>query len=1318
MQGNDADNTLTGYASADVLTGGKGNDQLLGAGGNDTYRYALGDGNDVINDASGIDALVLTDLSPDQVVLRRAGNDLLIRMDASGQTIKVLNQFAADSKAATGNAIDEIRFANAVVFNAAAIAQQAVAGTVGDDVIWAHPDADIIAAGSGNDEIFGLGGNDQVDGGDGNDHLLGGDGADALSGGSGTDLLEGEGGNDSLHGGEGNDTLNGGAGNDALYGEAGNDSLVGNGLLDGGAGDDSLDGTGQLIGGDGNDRLKGQGFDTLRGGAGNDTLEAHSDAWDQGSNTLEGGAGNDSLYGSFGEDTYVFNLGDGRDLLIERRANEAFSNIAPSADTLSFGAGIRASDLSFSRSGLNMVIGHVNRTDVITIQNWFKEPSDHFKLDSFRFADGSVLSLADVESKVVYKGSAGDDSLLGYRELNDQIRAGAGNDQVWGRAGDDLIYGDAGNDYLDGDAGTDRLLGGVGDDNLQGRDGNDRLEGGSDNDNLSGGNGSDILKGDDGHDQLAGGAGKDKLFGGLGNDKYIYNPGGSVDTIDNSGGGYDGVFFTDGISAERLSFSRDANDLLIKVDGDVRQAVRVLGHFLGADKAIGYVQPDGGYLINAERIGHMVAANGVPGDFKAVIDGSAAAEQLSGYDGRDLLRGLAGNDKLFGMSGDDQLEGGDGDDYLSGGNGQAQGSGKDVLNGGLGNDVLDGEDGDDAMTGGAGDDKYYYRATGGVDVIDNSGGGFDGVFFLSGIDRPRLSFHREGDDLLILVDKDLTQQVRVAQHFLGADYAIDYVQPDGGGYLTGAQIAGLLSALPDGSGGDTGEPGDGDTNPGGGDTQPGDGGQPPVPGVGGADVLTGSAGQDVLIGGAGNDSLSGAAGNDRLLGGVGDDTYIYTAGLDGIEEQGGGNDTLRFSNGITFNQVSSGLTKSGNDLILKVNGSTTNQVSLKDFFLGGDNLVETFTFETGGQLTAVQIFDAFGIAMPTPTAAFDNSVQGSTGNDGALNGTAQRDLLQGFNGNDQLLGAAGNDRLEGGNGNDSLNGGVGNDSLLGGRGDDSYVFAAGGGQDVIENKGGGVDALRFEGIDFNQVSSGLMRSGNDLVLNVSGGTDKVTLKNWFLGGDSVVDSITFASGGALTAAQIFSAFGLTNPDANGSPNYQNLPDERAFGTLVGGQAGDQYWFGSSDADLIDGGSGNDQLRGNQGNDYLMGGDGNDTYRFAAGDGQDSLNNLSNTPADNDVLSIEGITRENLWLSREGNSLLIDVTGSLDRITVQDWYVSAEQQLDAIQVGSTALYANKVDTLVNAMAAFGAPAGGEINLAQAQRDQLNAVIVAIWRALCL
>ncbi|WP_272493077.1 calcium-binding protein [Atopomonas sediminilitoris] len=1276
--GND---TVKSGAGNDNLTGGKGDDQLEGGEGDDTYWFARGDDVDRVSDSAGTDTLRFSDSLPSDLVLRRDGLDLLVRRAESGDEVRVTGQFSNLAGTQGVTPIEFIQFADGTRWNYEQIKQMALAGTSVADEIFGYADSDVIHAGEGDDVVHGFDGDDEVHGQAGNDTLNGGDGNDTLFGESGDDVLNGDWGDDTLHGGEGNDVLNGGGGDDQLFGDDGADHLVGMGLLDGGSGNDLLEGSGQLLGGDGNDTLKGEGFDTLRGGAGDDLIEAYSNAWDQGSNTIEGGAGNDTLYGSFGEDTYLFNLGDGHDLLIERRADQAYSNIEPTADTLNFGAGIAASDLSFYRRGLDMHIEHANGTDSITVQNWFKEPSDHFKLEQFVFADGSQLTQAEVESRVVRQGTEGVDSFIGYRELNDTMRLGAGDDKAWGRAGADVLYGEVGNDYLDGEAGNDTLYGG------------------------------------DGNDQLMGGVGDDLLFGGSGDDKYVYALGGGTDVIDNTGGGYDGVFFSTGITEDRLSFSRDGNDLLISVDDDPAQSVRIKAHFAGGDKAISYVQPDGSFMINAARIAQIIAAGSVPGGFDTLVEGTTAGEQLAGGQGRDMVRGLAGNDTLFGMSGDDQLEGGDGNDYLSGGNGGQSGSGNDTLLGGAGNDVLDGEDGNDMLTGEAGDDKYYYRANGGLDVIDNTGGGFDGAFFI-GIARSRLSFHRDGDDLIILVDGDLDQQVKVLKHFQGGDFALDYVQPDGGSYLTTSQIAGLLTALPSTDGGQTGGGSSGGDN--GGNTGGNSGGstggeQPPTAGLGGADNLVGTAGNDVLLGGAGNDTLAGAAGNDVLLGGVGDDTYVYTGGQDVIQETGGAADTLRFAAGITFNQVGSGLSKSGNDLILKVNGSTANQVTLKDFFLGGDNLVETFTFETGGQLTAAQIFSAFGLSVPAPVAAFDSTVQGGAGNDAALNGTAQRDLLQGFNGNDVLDGQQGNDRLEGGNGNDTLIGGLGNDTLLGGRGDDTYVFSAGSGQDVIDNTGGGFDTLRFDGISFNQVGSGLMKSGNDLVLNVSGGTDKVTLKNWFLGGDHVVDVISFSTGGQLSAAQIFAAFGLTNPDSVGSPNYQNLPDERSFGTSLAGLAGNQNILGSSDADWLDGGAGDDTLRGNQGNDYLLGGDGNDTYRFAAGDGQDTINNLSNRAADNDVLSFEGIARESLWFSRQGDSLVIDVLGAADSVTVQDWYANSGQQLDAITTASSSLVANKVDALVNAMAAFGAPAAGEVTLSQTQRDQINAVIAANWQA---
>jgi Ca2+-binding RTX toxin-like protein len=1009
----------------------------------------------------------------------------------------------------------------------------------------------------------------------------------------------------------------------------------------------------------------------IDGGNGDDAI-AGSNAGD----IIVGGQGNDLLSGGAGKDTYVFMRGDGVDVVndmplpVHAISDGVYGydpvNDSESKDEIVLPEGVVLSAINLSWGFIQAEVNTAsaewfesNTEDNSVTWNNYGSPENR----SDRLCVTLDVSWGTEQMIRVVMPAPGSTAGFGvelYRFSDgtvitlEQLLAMKGLEPIpdlshigqllfSGRGADSQghlllpLQGMHGNDTLMGSAVDDFLLGGAGNDSIYGEDGDDLLLGGIGADTLVGGLGNDILDG---------GMGNDNLSGDSGADVYRFSRGWGQDTIDSYDVNYDqadSIDFTEEVGPSDLIVSRSGDDLLLALVG-ASDKITVSNYF------------------NAEGLGdHMLQQI-------RFADGTTWTSQ-------DLmliaLQGTAGEDTLKGYSTDD------------------------ILIGGLGNDVLNGEGGDDQLAGGADDDKYYYRAGGGVDVIDNSGGGIDGAFFI-GITRNRLSFHREGDDLLILVDGDLEQQVKVTDHFLGEDFAIDYVQPDGGSDITTAQIAGLLTALPDGG------------------TSSGGGEQPPVGGVGGDDVLIGTAAIDVLIGGAGNDTLGSGAGNDRLLGGVGDDTYVYTGGQDVLEEQGG-SDTLRFTNGITFDQVVSSSDKSGNDLVLKVNGSTSNQVILKDFFLGGDNLVETISFETGGQFTASQIFGAFGLTLPTaPAAAFDSVVQVVSGNDSALNGTAQRDLLQGFNGNDQLSGAAGNDRLEGGNGNDTLNGGAGNDTLVGGRGDDTYVFAAGGGQDVIDNIGGAFDSLYFEGITLDQVSSGAVKSGNDLVLNVSGSSDQVILKDWFLGGDHAVDVISFASGDQVTAAQVFEAFGLSNPDTAGSPNYQGVPDERSFGTILAGQSGDQNIIGSSDADLIDGGAGNDKLRGAKGNDYLLGGDGSDTYYFAGGDGQDTINNLSNTPADNDILSIEGITRDNLWLSRQGDSLVIDVQGSEDRVTVQDWYANSAQRLDAVQAGGSTLYANQVDNLVSAMAAFGAPAGGEINLSQVQRDQLNAVIAANWQ----
>jgi YD repeat-containing protein len=82
LRGLAGSDTLSGNAGNDWLEGGKGNDTLNGGSGNDTYRFALGDGLDVIDDTdSGSNADVLlfaAGIAPEDIIVNRGSTDLYL----------------------------------------------------------------------------------------------------------------------------------------------------------------------------------------------------------------------------------------------------------------------------------------------------------------------------------------------------------------------------------------------------------------------------------------------------------------------------------------------------------------------------------------------------------------------------------------------------------------------------------------------------------------------------------------------------------------------------------------------------------------------------------------------------------------------------------------------------------------------------------------------------------------------------------------------------------------------------------------------------------------------------------------------------------------------------------------------------------------------------------------------------------------------------------------------------------------------------------------------------------------------------------------
>jgi Ca2+-binding RTX toxin-like protein len=213
------------------------------------------------------------------------------------------------------------------------------------DVIHGHGGNDQIRAGHGDDMLYGGDGNDVLDGGTGADTMYGGTGDDVYviddlgdvvseAGGGGRDKVKsdhahtlgdgfeelwlnevataleaiGNDGDNTLVGNGFGNRIDGGIGRDQLFGKAGDD------WLDGGEGNDRIDGDGgadTLIGGAGDDKMNGGAdADLLEGGAGRDVLIGGT-----GQDVFVGGTGDDVLYGEGDGDTFIFALGDGRDVI-------------------------------------------------------------------------------------------------------------------------------------------------------------------------------------------------------------------------------------------------------------------------------------------------------------------------------------------------------------------------------------------------------------------------------------------------------------------------------------------------------------------------------------------------------------------------------------------------------------------------------------------------------------------------------------------------------------------------------------------------------------------------------------------------------------------------------------------------------------------------------------------------------------------------------------------------------------------------------------------------------------------------------------------
>ncbi|WP_149536959.1 calcium-binding protein [Siccirubricoccus phaeus] len=217
------------------------------------------------------------------------------------------------------------------------------------------------------------------------------------------------------------------------------------------------------------------------------------------------------------------------------------------------------------------------------------------------------------------------------------------------------------------------------------------------------------------------------------------------------------------------------------------------------------------------------------------------------------------------------------------------------------------------------------------------------------------------------------------------------------------------------------------------DTISGDDGSDSLFGLEGEDRLDGGAGTDLLTGGVGSDTLLGGAGSDMLHGEEGDDSL--SGGPDFAADLlvgGAGNDTLDGASGLgEADELRGGM---GDDLY-RVDAPADRVIEL-----AGE-----------GSDTVIAAFDGAGYFLPASVEGL--ILQGSLG---FAAGNALNNAITGSGGADWLLGGAGDD---------TLSGAAGDDRLLGETGRDVFVFAPGGGHDVILDFHQGQDRISLPGFD-------------------------------------------------------------------------------------------------------------------------------------------------------------------------------------------------------------------------------------------------------------
>jgi Ca2+-binding RTX toxin-like protein len=370
-----------------------------------------------------------------------------------------------------------------------------------------------------------------------------------------------------------------------------------------------------------------------------------------------------------------------------------------------------------------------------------------------------------------------------------------------------------------------------------------------------------------------------------------------------------------------------------------------------------------------------------------------------------------------------------------------RGTGNDTFNGTLEDDTFDGGAGNDVIDGADGNDTYLFGKGDGRDILlENDIGSRNQaktsiLKFKAGVMPSDVTVTRVGDDVILSITS--TSDSFTAKGFFYLNNQGTTIQNRLQQVEFADKTTWNLETLSNKA----------------------------FVGTANSDSFNGTDKDDIFDGGLGNDQINGNSGTDTYLFGKGD-------GQDVLLDESMNNsttiklNTLKFKAGVMPSEVT--VERSGDDLILRITG-TNDTFNAQNFFY--NNQPGTVSYN---KLQLVTFVDDPTNIWDLPTLS-----------------------------NKAFVGTIGNDTFKGTDKNDIFNGGAGNDVIDGNLGNDLYQFGKGDGKDLLvanqsaESSFNPLNILQFKA---NVLPSEITatRSGNDLILSITGTNDSFTAQRFFL----------------------------------------------------------------------------------------------------------------------------------------------------------------------------------------------------------------------------